>query len=312
MMVMTDTVQSAPEESKMKDIRLLREGELVRNELIPARVLVFLLILFAASSAAPAQAAETREGGEISDYSIEELMNLDIRTLSRKPEKLVAATASVSVLTREDIRRSPATNIPELLSMVPGLQVYRINENNWNIKAHGFDQSFGGNFLLLIDGRKLSSNPANRYVLLVEELLIEDVERIEIIKGPGAVSWGARAHNGVINIITRNSRYTQGFMASAEGGLEKEFRTGLRYGGRLGEDSFYRLNLKYMNGDLALSSEEDVDDQWDFISGGFRLDLNPSVDRHFMIEGSYKSKYITNTFRYPFLYCSSFQLQFNG
>jgi len=250
----------------------------------------------------PARPASEGEGNDLTEYSIEELMNIDISTLSRKPEKLVSATASVSVITSEDIRRSPATNIPELLNMVTGLQVFQIDENNWNIKAHGFDQSFGGNFLILIDGRKLSSNPANRYVLLVEEFLLDDIERIEIIKGPGAVTWGARAYNGVINVLTKNSRYTQGIFARMSGGVEEKFTGGIRYGGRIGDDSFYRFYLKYMNGeDLTYDSESEIDDDWNFISGGFRMDFNPSVNRSYMIEGSYKSKYITNKYRYPIL-----------
>jgi iron complex outermembrane receptor protein len=160
-----------------------------------------------------------------------ELGDVEVTTTSKEPEEVWKTAAAVYVLTQEDIRRSGATSIPELLRLVPGVQVSRIDDNDhWAVGIRGFADQFSKSMLVLIDGRSLYTPLfAGVYWALQDGLLLEDVERIEVIRGPGATIWGANAVTGVINIITKNASDTHGALASVGGvaplGTRNAYRT---------------------------------------------------------------------------------------
>src|SRR5208282_3037427 len=146
----------------------------------------------------------------LTNRSIEDLMNIEVTSVSKKEEKVSRTAAAVFVISQEDIRRSGATNIPDLLRMVPGMQVAQINSSTWAITARGFDGQYTNKLLVLIDGRTVYSPVFSGVFWDAEEIPLETIERIEVIRGPGATVWGANAVNGVINIITKSARDTQG------------------------------------------------------------------------------------------------------
>ena len=155
-----------------------------------------------------AEALESDVG--LADLSLEELMDIEITSVSKKEERLFDTAAAVYVLTNEDIRRSGATSIPEALRMVPGLQVAQINAHSWAISSRGFNNEFANKLLVMIDGRSVYSPLFAGVFWDVQHVMLEDVERIEVIRGPGGTLWGANAVNGIINIITKDSSETQG------------------------------------------------------------------------------------------------------
>src|SRR6201981_3845630 len=167
---------------------------------------------------------------DISRMSIEDLMNMEVTSVSKRTQRVADAAAAVFVITQEDIRRSGAASIPEALRMVPGLQVARIDENKWAIGSRGFNGLFDNKLLVLIDGRSVYTPLFSGVYWDVEDVVVEDVDRIEVIRGPGATLWGANAVNGVINIITKPAEATQSGLVKAEGGTEQLAADSARYG----------------------------------------------------------------------------------
>jgi len=230
--------------------------------------LVGLTVLFSVEC----QAADT-EAKALADLSLEELMNIEVTTVAKKSQKVSEAAAAVFVITQEDIRRSGATSIPEVLRMVPGLQVARSDSNDWAVSARGFDEAYSTKLLVLIDGRSTYNSFFSGVHWDVEDTLLEDIERIEVVRGPGSTLWGANAVNGVINIITKNAQDTQGTMAVLGYGTEERGFGSVRYGDRIGENCYYRTFVKFFNRDDSyLPSGGDLNDDWDMWRGGFRLD----------------------------------------
>jgi iron complex outermembrane receptor protein len=173
----------------------------------------------------------------LTEISLEELMNIEVVSVSRKQQRLSEVPAAVYVITQEDIRRSGATSIPEVLRMAPGVQVARIDSSLWAITARGFNGRFANKLLVLMDGRSVYSPVFSGVYWEVQDTLLEDIDRIEVIRGPGATMWGANAVNGVINIITKAAAQTQGGLVTAGGGNEERGFGGLRYGGPLGSNA---------------------------------------------------------------------------
>jgi len=198
-----------------------------------ASLLVALVFFFVAS--APAQNLP-----DVTAMSVEDLMNVQVTSVSKRSQKLADAAAAIFVITQEDIRRSGATSIPEALRMVPGVQVARIDENKWAISARGFNGRFANKLLVLIDGRSVYTPLFSGVYWNIQDVMLEDVDRIEVIRGPGATLWGANAVNGVINIITKAAKSTQSALAVAGGGTETRGSGGVRYGGRLNQGTYYR------------------------------------------------------------------------
>ncbi|MDH5459396.1 MAG: TonB-dependent receptor plug domain-containing protein, partial [Nitrospinota bacterium] len=167
---------------------------------------------------------------DLTRLSLEQLMDIKVTSVSKKPEKVTEAAAAVFVITQEDIRRSGATQIPEVLRMVPGLEVARVDSNKWAVSIRGFNNLFARKLLVLIDGRSVYTGLYSGTFWDTQDTMLEDVERIEVIRGPGATVWGANAVNGVINIITKNAGNSQGGMISAGGGNVEQGFTSMRYG----------------------------------------------------------------------------------
>jgi iron complex outermembrane receptor protein len=233
---------------------------------------------------------------ELAEMSLEALMKVEVTSVSKKPHRLADSAAAIAVLTQDDIRRSGATTIPEALRLVPGLQVARIGSSTWVVNARGFSNRFSNKFLVLIDGRAVYTPVFSGVFWDVQDTALEDIERIEVIRGPGAALWGANAVNGVINIITRNARDTQGLLVSGGGGNEERGFGTVRFGQKLGEAGALRAFAKYTNRDDAalrpgpfpllplvqggalLRSQPggDAGDAWHVFRGGFRTDWNVS------------------------------------
>lgn len=216
-----------------------------------------------------------------------EAFALDVTLSSRKPEKLSEATAAIYVITQENIRRSGVTSIPEALRMVPGLQVARINANRWAVTSRGFNGTFANKLLVLIDGRSVYTPLYSGIYWDVQNLLLEDVERIEVIRGPGGALWGANAVNGIINIMTKNSKDTQGGLLTEMVGSEERNVSGVRYGGKIGKEAFYRIYARYLNHDdfVIASSSDDSNDNWQNSQGGMRIDWDLSAVDSLMLKG---------------------------
>src|SRR5881398_2147921 len=191
---------------------------------------------------------------DISRMSIELLMNVEVTSVAKRPQRVADAAAAVFVITQEDIRRSGAANIPEALRMVPGMQVARIDENKWAIGSRGFNGRFDYKLLVLIDGRSVYTPLFSGVFWDVQDVMLEDIDRIEIIRGPGATLWGANAVNGVINILTKSARDTQERLATAGGGTEEQGFASFRQVGKAGQGTAYRAYGKYSYRDsLALA-----------------------------------------------------------
>ncbi|MRR07522.1 MAG: TonB-dependent receptor, partial [Deltaproteobacteria bacterium] len=228
----------------------------------------------------------------LSELGLEDLMNIQVTSVSKKEQKLSDAAAAVFVVTREDIRRSGATSIPEVLRMVPGIQVARLDANKWAVSARGFNDRFADKLLVLMDGRTVFTPLFSGVYWDVQDTMLEDIDRIEVVRGPGAALWGANAFNGVINIITKHSQETQGGLLSAGGGTEERGFGGARFGGRVGDDTYYRLYAKYFSRDAGVDASGDRgEDDWSVLRGGFRVDSDLSANDSVTVQGDiYRGK----------------------
>ena len=223
---------------------------------------------------------------DLTQLSLEELMDLEVTTASRKEEFLFESPAAAYVLTGEEIRRSGFTNIADALRLVPGLQVGRIDAHTWAVTARGFNARFANKLLVLLDGRVIYTSLFSGVFWEVQDLVLEDVERIEVIRGPGATLWGANAVNGTINIITRNAKDTQGGLVEVGAGGEERGFGALRYGGALGAETHYRVYAKYLNRDRAGDhGNSRANDAWFMRRGGFRLDRDWGAEQSLTLVG---------------------------
>ncbi len=223
---------------------------------------------------------------DLAGRSLEDLMNIEVTSVSKKEQKASQTAAAIFVIGREDIRRSAANNIPDLLRMVPGLNVAQIGAATWAISARGFNGEFSNKLLVLLDGRSVYLPTTSGVFWDVLDVPLEDIERIEVIRGPGGTTWGANAVNGVINIITSKASETPGAMITAgAGNLDQGFGT-VQYGGPLRGKTQYRVFAKYSNQyhlpDLNGSSAQDA---WHVLRGGFRADSQPSSNHSLSLQG---------------------------
>ena len=210
---------------------------------------------------------------DLTEISLEELMKIEVTSVSKKQQLLKEVPAAVFVITQEDIRRSGATSIAEALRMAPGVQVARISSGEYAITARGFNGRWSNKLLVLIDGRSVYHPLFSGVYWHLQDTLLEDIERIEVIRGPGGTVWGANAVNGVINIITRSASQTQGGLASGGGGSEEHGFAALGYGGRAGSRGHYRVYAKYFQrSGLEMGAGESIPGDWGMLRGGFRVD----------------------------------------
>ena len=225
---------------------------------------------------------------DLFEMSIEDLMNVEVTTVSKQDDTLFKTPASVTVLTSEDIRRSGHQSIPEVLRMVPGVHVAKIDSNKWAISARGFNSLYAEKLLVLIDGRTVYSPLFSGVYWDVQNLMLEDVERIEVVKGPGGTLWGANAVNGVINIITKKAEDTQGTLVTGGVGTEEKGFSSFRHGGKLGENAYYRVYSKYFNRDEAVyTNGRHANDGYDALREGFRIDWDRSDQDHITLQGDF-------------------------
>ncbi len=210
---------------------------------------------------------------DLTNASLEELANIQVTSVSKKEQALSKAGAAVFVITQEDIRRSGVMNIPDLLRMVPGVDVARLDSNTWAISIRGFNDRYSNKVLVLIDGRSVYSENFSGVFWDQLNVPLEDIERIEVIRGPGGTVWGANAVNGVINIITKSSKDTQGGLMTAQTGSAENLGGLLQYGGKIGDKGTYRVFGNDFNvASSELSPGVQGADGWHGSSGGFRSD----------------------------------------
>jgi iron complex outermembrane receptor protein len=223
---------------------------------------------------APAAFAYEQTDGGLADYSLEQLSDIVVTSVSRQETRLAQAPASIYVISAADIARSGVVSLPEALRLAPNLQVARRDGSNYAITARGFSSTLSNKLLVLIDGRSIYSPLFSGVFWDSHDLVMSDVERIEVISGPGATIWGANAVNGVINIITRSARDTQGALLVARAGQPGHSGT-LRYGGQLASGAWYRAYAKLTRiGDTQNETGDAESTAWRRATAGFRLDWN--------------------------------------
>ena len=229
---------------------------------------IVALAMFAAV-ALPVRAQQS--SADLTNQSLEDLMNTQVTSVSKKEQRLSRTASAIFVITQEDIRRSGATNIPDLLRMVPGMDVAQINGSTWAISARGFNQQFSNKLLVTIDGRSVYTSTFAGVFWDTMDYPLEDIERIEVIRGPGGPIWGANAVNGVVNIITKKAGDTKGALLVGGGGnVQQEFGLA-QYGGKVNPDTDYRIYTKYFDQAQMrdLTGQKGADD-WHAFRTGFR------------------------------------------
>jgi iron complex outermembrane receptor protein len=249
----------------------------------------------------PMAQATQASARDLTEMSIEDLMGVEVTTtVSRKAQRLSDTAAAVFVITAEDIRRSGVVSIAEALRMVPGIEVARLDANRYAITARGFNGNFANKLLVLMDGRTVYSPLYSGVFWDVQDTLLEDIARIEVIRGPGASLWGANAVNGVINIITKPANETHGGLLTAGVGTEEKGFGGLRYGAALGDTVNYRAYAKYFNRDNAVDLQGDDNyDRLEVARGGGRLDWQASARDAVTFQGDYYDGRVANQGTYP-------------
>lgn len=218
---------------------------------------------------------------------LEQLMDIQVTSAGRKAQNLVDVPAAVYVIDQDDIRNSGATSIPELLRMVPGLQVARIGSSRWAVSSRGFNNSYANKLLVQIDGRSIYSPSYSGVYWDAQNVMLDDIDRIEVIRGPGATLWGANAVNGIINIITKESSQTQGGKVNLASGNHEKLIAEARYGGKLEQFSYGRFYLHRHDRDAfdSMGGEAGADDEWDVSAAGFRLDGDVGIDSSWTVQG---------------------------
>ncbi|MEO7317543.1 MAG: TonB-dependent receptor [Chthoniobacteraceae bacterium] len=231
----------------------------------------------------PAFAAESDRLG---DLSVEQLLDLKVTSVARREESVSRSPAAIYVITQDEIRRSGARSIFEALRLAPGLNVAQVDAHTSAVSARGFNDVFANKLLVLIDGRSVYTPLFSGVYWEVQDVVIEDIDRIEVIRGPGAALWGANAVNGVINITTKNAAQTQGGLLTMGGGNEERAFTTFRFGGALSDELHYRVFAKgFLRDDAARLNGGDANDGWRMGHTGFRLDWTPA-ENVFTLQGS--------------------------
>ena len=254
-----------------------------------------LLIAFTAAGFSAAHAADDgRNIDSLKTLSLDELTNIEVTSVSKRPQKLSDTAAAITVVTNSDIHRSGATTIPEALRLAGNLELTQVNAAQWAISARGFNAPLSNKLLVLIDGRSVYSPLFSGVFWESQDVLLEDLERIEVISGPGATVWGANAVNGVINITTKAARDTQGLYVEAGSGTTLQPFGAVRYGAELSPDTHFRVYGKFLGRDSALlHNGQDPGVDVSQGQGGFRLDSQISSDDLLTIQGDLYTNTIT-------------------
>ncbi len=247
-------------------------------------------ILAPACVSAEDNAADVIEStSELLPLSWEELTELDVSTLARKEQTVKNTPAAAFVITSEDIRRSGATSLPEILRMVPGMNVGKINAWNWAVSARGFNDLYANKLQVMIDGRSIYDPLVSGVYWGQQNPFLQDIERIEVLRGPSGSLWGANAVNGTINIVTRSARDTQGGLVNAGGGTEEQGFGGIRYGTKLSDSTYLRgtASTLFRDPSIDMAGLHNTQDYGNAQTGNFRLDSQLDNNDKLMLEGNF-------------------------
>ncbi len=221
------------------------------------------------------------------DLNLEDLLSMEITSVSKKKQRLSEAAAAIFVITNEDIRRSGVTSIADALRLAPGIQVAKMDSNKWAVSSRGFNAQFANKLLVLMDGRSVYTPSYSGVYWEDQDTILEDIERIEVIRGPGATLWGANAVNGVINIITKSASKTKGGLFVAGSGDEVDNFAHYRHGFNLAEgvDGRAYFKFKQLDSSYATDLEQQAGDEWQSLRAGFRIDGNTESDQSWTVQG---------------------------
>lgn len=222
---------------------------------------------------------------DLKQLSVEELMNVEVTSVSRTTENLGEAAAAIAVLTSQDIERSGSTTVPQALRFVPGINVAQQSSNSWAVSSRGFSSITSEKLLVLSDTRSIYTPLYSGVFWDVQDYLMADIDRIEVIRGPGASLWGSNAVNGVINITTKNAKDTQGAYFEGLAGNEERVTAAARYGGQTDSGIYYRVFGKYFDRDDSSHPDIPNGDDWHMAHGGFRADWQASEHDSYTLQG---------------------------
>jgi iron complex outermembrane receptor protein len=249
------------------------------------RTAALLIAVLGHVAAARAQSPGAQPPVPLRELSLEQLGSLQVTTVAKQPAEVWRTPAAITVLTQDDIRRSGVTTLPELLRLVAGVQVSRMDSDHWAVGIRGLTSAFSKALLVLIDGRSVYTPLFGGVYWQVQETLLEDIDRIEVIRGPGGTIWGSNAVNGVINVITKHSRDSAGLFAVAGIGNVDQGRVAIRYGASPSDALSYRV---YATGSLR-DHQYDRDghpfDEWSLAQSGFRLDAGRAGGETLRLQG---------------------------
>jgi iron complex outermembrane recepter protein len=280
--------------SRREGARAMWRGAILmlRSKTRITAVLALALSLMVATASAQTTVVTTKNSAlagspsDLSQLALEDLMNIKVTSVSKTDQKMAQVAAAIFVITDEDIQRSGATNIPDLLRMVPGMDVSQINASTWAVSARGFGGQFSDKLLVLIDGRAVYTVLLGGVNWDTQNVPLEDIDRIEVIRGPGATIWGANAVNGVINIVTKKAADTKGALLSGGAGTQGKAFGLVQYGGSLPKGTDYRIAINYLNnGSLPAPDSASNQDNWNFLHGSFRADTKISSKDSLTVQG---------------------------
>jgi iron complex outermembrane receptor protein len=251
-------------------------------------ILAAMFVSSARGQAVPPDPAATNAAALYKKMSLEQLMNLDVTSVSKEPEPYRNAPAAIEVITGDEIRRSGASSIPEALRLADNLEVAQVSSSVWDISARGFNSSVSDKLLVMMDGRSLYTPLFAGVIWNMQDYLLADIDRIEVVSGPGGTLWGANAVNGVINITTKSAKDTQGLYVEAGGGSQLEDFTAVRYGGMLASNVYYRVYGKYFDqGSEVFADGASAHDSWNRGQAGFRIDSEASAQNPLTLQGDF-------------------------
>jgi iron complex outermembrane receptor protein len=254
----------------------------MRNDCKKAPALA--VIVFALLAASTDGQAQTRQS--LAHATLEDLLNIEITSASRKEQRIDEVAAAVHVITQEDIRRSGLRTLPELFRTVPGMQVAQLDSHSWAVSVRGFNSLYSNKLLVLVDGRPIYNRAYSGVIWSVQDLLLDDIDRIEVIRGPGAAIWGANAVNGIINIIMKSAADTKGTIARIGGGTFEGQNAALRYGGARGNTNYRVYSQWTDHSQSTLGNGERGGDPWNVFSGGGRIERIEGPHA-FLLKGSF-------------------------
>src|SRR5256712_1598135 len=249
---------------------------------------LFLIAVSTVVWALPARAQQRDSMEALKRLSVDQLMNVEVMSVALRPQRLFETPSAIQVITQDDIRRSGATSLPEALRLATNLQVAQVDARQWAINARGFNSTTANKLLVLIDGRTVYTPLFSGVFWDVQDVLLSDVDRIEVISGPGATLWGANAVNGVINVITKDAKDTGGLLVTGGGGTELRGLGSARYGGGRGAHGNYRIYGKAFSRDpTLLSNGQAAPDGSHMGQGGFRLDWEAPDSNRLSLHGDW-------------------------